>query len=126
MWIAVGVGGNAMARSTNGVSWTAMGTGTFTRGWDVVWCDGINRWVAVGEGTNTIAYSNNGINWFGVTGNTIFNIGKGVSWNGSRLVAVGSGLSRIAYSDDGINWIGLGHNIVDNEGTGVNYVEILS
>jgi hypothetical protein len=72
--------------------------------------------VAVGLGLNTIAYSLDGNKWNGL-GNSIFEEGYGVVWNGNVFVAVGYGTNSIAYSEDnGINWIGLGKSIFTGEG----------
>jgi hypothetical protein len=72
--------------------------------------------VAVGEGLNSIAYSLDGNKWNGL-GNSIFEEGYGVVWNGNVFVAVGYGTNSIAYSEDnGINWIGLGKSIFTGEG----------
>jgi hypothetical protein len=77
--------------------------------------------VAVGQGINySIAYSTDGITWSGVSGSkSIFTIGRGVSWNGSRFVAVGTGTNSIAYSSDGITWSPVSSNIFSTEGNGV-------
>ena len=66
------------------------------------------NWVSVGTDSITIAYSCDGINWSVVPNSTtIFNVGDGVVWNGTKWVAVGQGPYTIASSSDGINWTGL-------------------
>jgi hypothetical protein len=81
--IAVGEGGNTIARSSDGgISWTGQGTTTFsTRGNDVMWNE--KRWVLTGMGGNTIVYGYDGITWRVAAGtsNTIFTEGKGVGAN---------------------------------------------
>ena len=109
MWVAVGSGTNTIAHSTDGISWTGLGTSIFsTSGNSVEWNGEL--WVAVGEGTNTIAYSTDGINWTNSSnGNTIFTTKvKGVSWNGNMWVATGNGTNSIAYSYDAITWTAAG------------------
>lgn len=133
-YVAVGTGTNSIATSSDGFTWTGRGNPVFTRGEAVIWCRGINRWVALGgggttPGTDAIAYSDTGTTWTGVTGFTIFTVGKDLSWDGTRLVAVGTGPNHIATSIDGINWVGLGKNIFNNDtigGNSVKYVELLS
>jgi hypothetical protein len=80
--------------------------------------------VAVGSGSNTIIYSSDGMNWFPSTnGNTMFNTGAGVAWNGTdRWVAVGGPLANsITTSTDGISWIPSGNGGLSSGGTGVAY-----
>ena len=126
LWIAGGgrVSGNVpvthtLAKSTDGgISWTGLGTSTFTLGVTGVAYGEGNTWVAVGNGGNTIAYStNDGTSWTGVT-NSPFTTGRSVmyvkSWTyqtttyPARWVATGSGGNTIATSTDGITWIGGG------------------
>ena len=38
---------------------------------------------------------------------SIFSVGYGVTWNGTRWVALGDGTNEIAYSSDGITWTGV-------------------
>jgi hypothetical protein len=127
LWIAGGgrvsgsvAVGNTLAKSTDGgISWTGLGTSTFTSGVTGVAYGEGNTWVAVGHGTNTIAYStNDGISWTGV-GTFIFTtIGRSViyvklwTYQGNTYpamwVATGSGGNTIATSTDGITWVGGG------------------
>jgi hypothetical protein len=61
--VAGGSGGNTIATSVNGTTWTGLGTTVFTSsGNDVMW--NTKRWVATGTGGNSIAYSYNGTDWF--------------------------------------------------------------
>ena len=106
MWVAVGQTTNTIMTSTNGTTWTGLGTSIFsTAGFGIAWNG--SMWVAVGQGTNTIAYSYNGSTWTGATSSPISTAGYGVAWNGSMWVAVGQGTNSIAYSYDGIAWTGV-------------------
>jgi hypothetical protein len=109
-WVAVGIGTNTIATSTDGIDWTARGATIFTTGgYGVAWNG--TMWVAVGYGTNTIATSTNGIDWTG-RGTSIFSaVAVGVAWNGTMWVAVGEGGNTIATSTDGITWTGRGQTI---------------
>ena len=103
LWVAVGSGTNSIAYSSNGSTWTGIGTSIFSSSGSRVAYNG-SMWVAVGSGTNTIAYSLNGTSWTGL-GTSIFTTrGYGIAWNGSIWVAVGEGGNSIAYSSDGISW----------------------
>jgi len=63
-WVAMGEGGNTIAYSDNGTTWTGLGTSVFSiRGKNVVFDVSANKWYATGEGTNTMMTSTNGINW---------------------------------------------------------------
>ena len=104
MWIALGSGTNTIAFSTNGTTWTGLGTAIFsTAGNDVCWSG--NLFVGVGQGTNTIAYSYNGIDWTGL-GTTIFaTAGVSIAYNYTLFVAAGNTtLYSLAYSYDGYLW----------------------
>jgi hypothetical protein len=99
---------NNMVYSSDGLSWTGLGTTTFTTTSLGIATNG-SIWVATGAGGNTIAYSYNGIDWTGL-GSSIFTTSGGVvCWNGSLFVAAGIGTNRIAYSYNGIDWTGLGN-----------------
>lgn len=64
MWVAVGEGTNTIAYSTNGITWTGLGTTLFSvKGTNVTWNATENKWYAYGSGTNTTLTSTNGINW---------------------------------------------------------------
>jgi hypothetical protein len=116
LWVAVGEGTNSIAYSSNGTTWTGLGTACFGNygGMGVAW-NGI-RWVAVGSGTDSIAYSSNGTTWTGLGKDIFGSYGKGVAWNGTLWVAVGLGSNTIAYSSNGITWTGLGKTIFSNRG----------
>jgi hypothetical protein len=107
LWVAVGSGsglssdgGNSIAYSSDGITWTGLGLGSFNPSGNGVAWNG-TRWVAVGEGTNTIAYSSDGIIWTGL-GKTMFNFqGRGVAGNpkvGATIVP-----SQIVINKNSIN-----------------------
>jgi Chaperone of endosialidase len=112
LWVAAGSANNALAYSSDGVTWTGIPatTATFgTAGYGAAWNGKI--WVAVGQGTNSICYSPNGSNWTAIpNGSTTFTTGaRTIAWNGSRFIAGGSGTNCLAYSSDGINWASITH-----------------
>jgi len=123
-YIAVGLGTNTIAYSTNGITWTGLGASIFSvSGYGVSYSAKLNTWVAVGEGTNTIAYSTDGINWIGL-GKSILSVsGRGVAYSSqlNRWIAVGEETNTIAYSTDSITWTGLGKSILSVSGRGVAY-----
>ena len=68
IWVAVGEGTNTVAYSTNGMSWTGLGTSIFsTRGNKVTFSATQNMWFIAGEGTNTLAASYDGKSWMPIT-----------------------------------------------------------
>ena len=120
-FIAVGQGGNTIATSNNGTTWTGAGSGVFrTAGYGVSWNG--KEWVAVGSGGNNIAYSSDGILWKGnslqalsTQGNDVA-YGKDISGNGLWVVA-GQGGNSIATSSDGGNtWVGRGTTVFTTAG----------
>jgi hypothetical protein len=122
--VAVGEGGNTIANSVDGITWTGLGLPVFsTSGRGVAWNGTL--WVAVGQGGNTIATSTNGITWTG-RGTSIFSVsGQGITWNGTLWVATGNGTNTIATSPDGITWTGraspfssIGYDVAWNAGLG--------
>ena len=84
--------------------------------------------VAVGSGSNTIIYSSDGTTWIPSTnGNTMFNGGEGVAWNGSLWVAVGIVSNTIVTSSDGITWTpSINGNTIFDGGNGVAWSSSLS
>jgi len=95
----------AIAYSTDGVTWTAVTNHPFGGGMinGVAWGNG--RFVAVGSDSSDnsmIAYSTDGVTWTAVT-NTTF--GKryifAIVWGNDKFVAAGRGM---AYSMDGETW----------------------
>ena len=118
LWVAVGSGTNSIAYSSNGITWTGVGTTNLSSGGAAVAWNG-SLWVAVGSGTNSIVTSSDGVNWTGRS-NIFNNAGNGIAWNGSLWVAVGNGTSdTIATSSDGITWTGGGKTIFTVEGRSV-------
>ena len=85
MWVASGQGGNSLAYSYSGNTWTAVPNNglVFSYAGDELSWNGA-MWVATGSCNaigfgNTLAYSYNGINWNG-NGNVIFsNYGQGIA-----------------------------------------------
>ena len=118
--MAVGNGTNSIAYSSDGITWTGIGTSIFNiEGNGVAYGNG--RWVAVGNGINSIAYSSDGITWTG-RGISIFSsYGYGVAYGNGRWVAVGYGTNSIAYSSDGITWTGSssGNSVFTTQGFAV-------
>jgi hypothetical protein len=131
LWVAGGggIGGNALAYSTNGTTWTGLGALVFTgRGYGVAYSTFQKRWVAAGAGGgNLLAYSTNGTTWTGL-GNPIFSyyvFDVAYSTFQDSWVAVGAGNgNNLAYSTDGISWIGLGKNIFSSDVRNIAYSEV--
>jgi hypothetical protein len=118
-FVAVGSSGR-MARSADGVTWTAISAGTNVgqsgfptdtgiRG--IAWGGpvGQEKFVAVGD-RGRMAYSPDGITWTGITNSdstfgTSYNTINRITWGGSagNFVAVGQD-GKMAYSPDGVNW----------------------
>jgi hypothetical protein len=119
LWVGVGRVTNSIAYSSDGTTWTGLGTSVFgSYGYDIAWNGTL--WVAVGRGTNTLAYSSNGTTWTGITGTSIFSkYGSSIAWNGTLWVAVGNETNTIAYSSNGTTWTGLGITIFGSYGLGV-------
>jgi hypothetical protein len=117
----VGQGTNTIAYSTDGLTWTGIGTTIFDiAGYGIAW-NGYT-WIAVGEGsTYTIATSLDGVTWTGLNKSIFTTKGEGIAWNGSRTVAVGAGGNTIAYTDasNALTWKPLGGIIFSTQGTGV-------
>lgn len=112
IWVAGGSsgnGGNTLATSLDGNTWTGRGSFVFSQSVNgVQWSDQLQQFVAVGADAsgNTIATSQDGIYWFSRS-NPYFTVGNDVVWNGNVWVAVGAPVSNntsIVYSTDGINW----------------------
>ena len=116
-WIALGKGGNAMAKSNNGITWTGTSTDLFYLGRSVTYDNGM--WVAVGQcyigssTQNTIASSPDGNTWTGY-GSYVFTItGYGVVYGNGMWVAAGQGGNTIALSPNGTTWTGRGTTILN-------------
>ena len=121
------LGGNTMAYSTDGITWTGLGTAQFgTAGGLNNSCNGIicgsNRWVAVGGNgsgspSTTIYYTNNPtITWtLAVTSSTgsytsvtfgvypVSSLAAGTTY-GTAFVATSGGSATNVFSLDGITW----------------------
>ena len=114
--VAAGDGTNGLAYSSDGLTWTGLGTAIFNTTGNATRFNG-TKWIAAGEGTvNTMAYSNDGITWTGM-GKAIFTTGaRSIDWDGTRWVATGNGPNTLAYSSDGTTWTGLGSSIFTSAG----------
>lgn len=105
--IIVGKPPDTMRYSTNGTTWTGLGTTIFDIECKKVENNG-SKYIAVGKGNiNTLAVSDDGINWTGK--GKIFSIsGNDVAYHGGMWVAVGEDVSYnkcVAYStDNGSTW----------------------
>jgi len=109
LWIALSTGTSVtMARSTDGITWTAMGKTTFTTsGQTVLYANGL--WVAGGVGGNSIATSVDGITWTGRASGVTDNV-RSIAWNGSLFVAgCSNATTTIITSPDGITWTSRGN-----------------
>ena len=96
-YVAVGDGTNTIAYSSDGITWTGLGTSIFSSiGYGVAY-NGTNRWVAVGNGTNSIAYSSDGISWTGIGTSIFLNTGYGVVSNGSTTSSLIVSGQRVQY-----------------------------
>jgi hypothetical protein len=108
-------GGNSgiMATSTDGITWTALDTGTVfeyvlggrTRNYDIsAIAYGNNRFVAVGSG-GVMATSTDGTTWSNVDVSRIFGRSfiDAIAYGNNRFVAFGQG-GEIATSTDGTTW----------------------
>lgn len=108
LWVAAGAGGNTLATSTNGVSWTGLGTSVFSTQCNKLYWNG-SLWMAVGSGTNSIAYSANGTSWTGVsTANSRMSGGNGIAFGNGTWIAVGgsTGNTISTSTDSGVTWTG--------------------
>ena len=116
IWVAVGAGTNSIAYSSDGLSWTGLGTSVFTQGLRVVWNGKI--FVATGTGTYTMATSANGIQWSGISDNVFGGTPtiNALAFNGLQWMAGSDGSSnRIIQSRNGINWTGLNTTSIFSE-----------
>jgi hypothetical protein len=119
--VAVGSGGNTIATSSNGTSWTGrtnpLTTGRYIAGgitYDTPTFT-TRLHVAVGQTGNVVAISQDGINWTGKN-TSLFSYGNGVFSNGTIWVALGNTTNTIGYSYDGIVWTGLGTTTFSTQG----------
>jgi len=130
LYVAVG-GGNSIATSTDGITWTGRGVVFFNYGRGVAYGQngsGAGLWVAVGYSGgagNTIATSTDGITWTGLGYAVFTTIGYGVTYANGLWVATGAGGNSIATSTDGITWTGRTANGGLTSGYGVAYANNL-
>jgi hypothetical protein len=118
-WVASGQGGNTLATSTDGLSWTGRGNNIFSVSSNKAAWNG-SVWLATGEGTNTLARSTDGINWTGLGTVTFTTRANGIGWDGNVWVATGEGAGNtIAWSPNGLTWNGLGKTTFSTSGKGV-------
>jgi hypothetical protein len=125
LWVAVGQGGNSIATSTDGVTWTGREPlSVFSNmAWGIAYGEfPVTKpaFVAVGTGTRQIISSVDGLTWTSYTFQPFSTAGYGVAWNGSQWVAVGSGGNTIAYSANGIHWTGI--NALTTDGRSIKWV----
>jgi hypothetical protein len=137
LWVAGGQGGNSLAYSTTGFTWTGLGTTQF-----IDYCSDVEYgtdgsgtpvWIAVGSGSgasgNTIAYSNDGVSWVGLGKQTFTSYGSSIAYgsdgSGAPLwVASGIGGNSLAYSRNPkiqSSWVGLGNTIATSGSNGLTY-----
>ena len=100
------VGNNTLAYSTDGVTWTGLGTSTFTAGTVTAWNG--SQWLAGGSANglvaNTLAYSSDGITWTGL-GTTVFAVQCNALLYGQGVwLAGGQGVNSLMYSANGTSW----------------------
>jgi hypothetical protein len=100
-----------MAYSSDGISWTAIpsgtGAGTSTFGTSRIRAVayGAGKFVALGD-SDKMAYSADGISWTAGSTKSLFSDTFGcnsIAWGGDKFVA-GGGDGQMAYSSDGISW----------------------
>jgi hypothetical protein len=122
--VAGGNGGNTLAYSQDGITWTGRGTSVFkTTARFPGYSTYQNLWVATGTGGvggNTLAYSKDGFTWTGL-GSTIFGTSAlfaSYSTKQDLWVAGGQGGNTLAYSKDGFTWTGRGTSVFS---TNTNY-----
>ena len=98
-YVAVALGTDKGAYSTNGISWTEM-TMPANRSWQSI-TYGNGKFVAVANSTYG-AYSTDGINWTEMT--MPADRSWQVTYGNGKFVAVGYSSNKGAYSTDGKNW----------------------
>jgi hypothetical protein len=118
-------GGNGLAYSFDGITWSGL---NYTLNTPLgVWVDYSARrdiWLVGGSGgANTLLYSTNGIVWTGL-GNTRFSSNASYIKYGDAQniwVAAGDTSNTLAYSTDGTAWTGLGKIPFTSNGFSVDY-----
>ena len=130
-WVAGGQTGVQLMYSADGLTWTALPTGTlfsintYEAGFNAARPHKItfpkNLLIAGGTGPTTMTYSSDGINWNGA-GQPFGASGNGMAWNGTMWVAVGQCITNtINFSYDGATWNGLGTTIFTTAGYNVGW-----
>jgi len=114
IWVA---GGNKLAYSTNGTTWTVSTSGTalFTTVYGVTWNG--NTWLAGGSGTSRLAYSIDGINWTNISYSLSTSVTTPV-WNGSQWTIGGIGGNTFIYTTDSTGqsgWVGAGTTVFSTQ-----------
>ena len=109
LWVAGGyiaAGGNGIATSSDGITWTGRAAGIAER----VTCIGWNGSIFV-AGCNSsssfrIITSSDGITWTGRSTSAVGNAPTSVICDGSKWMMLASATPYLAYSYDGISWTG--------------------
>jgi hypothetical protein len=116
-FVAVGSSTNTLSTSTDGLSWTGLGTSIFSTQGNAV-ASNNKIWIAVGSGTNTVAKSSdNGVSWSGY-GTTLFSTaGNAVIYGNNLWVITGTGTNTLMTSaDDGETWTARSHTLANING----------
>lgn len=111
LWIATGYGTNNVAKSTDGVNWTGLGTAPLSSYGQSAATNG-EYVLVLGSGERMRKTSDLTVSSWTTVGTGIFTSrAYYAAWNGSMWVAMGTGTNGMAYSYDGVNWTGLGTSI---------------
>ena len=104
-FVAVG-SANAIATSSDAISWTQRTFTGFTTGYGIVWAYNLGLWIVVGTGASfQIGTSGDGVNWTGQNSNNVFTTAAyNAAWNGSFWTGVGLGTNSIVTSGNGYQW----------------------
>lgn len=96
-WVSVGSGGNAIAYSTDRITWTGLGVNFFGgggNGYAIAYSTVVNQFVAVGIGsTQPFGYSLDGVNWVGH--NSVFPsaVANGVGYGQGKWIITGASIT---------------------------------
>ena len=114
-WVATGEGTNSLAYSTDGITWTGLGTTTFDKGLVIAAKTPEVLVGGVSGGVGVLCYSPDSNNWtsfnflfptvFTTTANCV--VGKPSTSNTPLWVVGGSGTNTLGVSRDGMSWSGL-------------------
>jgi len=119
-----GSGGNSLAWSIGGKTFTGLGTSIFSTCYTIYYS---SLWVSGGQGGNTLAWSNDGKTWNG-SGTTTFTTQCNIVIylpSNNIWVAGGQGGNTLAWSNDGKTWTGLGSTTFTNYCMGLAWSESL-